>query len=161
MKSYYESREGSQPISDPSPSKPAGDEATPGQSAALENGNSFATEYHCNAEWHLSRLRSKYASLLHSFALHMSFNSERFYCSQVHLAAYFGCSRRAIWAAIHDLEGAGFFVRISSSPFHTNVYAVLDHPNWAEINAGKCTTIVRLKRPGQRKAQNSVGSCTR
>jgi hypothetical protein len=134
----------SQPVSDPIREGPEILRTKLGPSSVRKNRESPTTEYHCTAEWHFARLHSKYSALLHGFALHISTESGRFYCSQVRLAGYFGCSRRAIWTAIHELERAGFFVRISSSAFCTNVYTVLDHPAWAKRNPGKCTTKIDM-----------------
>jgi hypothetical protein len=143
MKSYANSQ-CSQPVFHPTRKGPEILRTKPRDVGFRENPDSLATEYHCTAEWHFSRMHSKYSALLHSFALHISTDSGRFYCSQSRLAGYFGCSRRAIWTAIHELERAGFFVRISSSAFCTNVYTVLDHSTWAKKNPRKCATKIEM-----------------
>jgi biotin operon repressor len=102
------------------------------------------TEYHCTAEWHLSRMRSKYAAPVYGFALRLSRKSGSFYASQIRLSEYFGCSRRTIWAAVQELEAIGFFVRISRSRFRTTVFTVLDHGTWAKRNPGKCPSKIEM-----------------
>lgn len=101
-------------------------------------------EYYCTAEWHFARMRSKYTALLHGFALRISVKSGRFYCSQIRLADYLGCSRRSVWTAIHELEKGGFLLRIESPCFWPNVYKVLDHSTWAQRNPGKCAVKIEM-----------------
>jgi HTH domain len=134
----------SQPVSDAIRKGPEILRTTSDGFSVPENGDAFTTEYHCTTEWHLCRLASKYATPIYSFALRISYLSERFYCSQDHLAHYFACTRRTVWSAIQELEKTGFFIRISSSPFCTNVYTVLGHETWAEDNPGRCATKIEM-----------------
>jgi biotin operon repressor len=140
----YALPEHSQPVSDPIRKGPEILRTKPGGSSVQENRDAITTEYHCTAEWHLSRMRSKYATPLYGFALRLSRKSGSLYVSQIHLAEYFGCSRRTIWAAVQELEAAGFFVRISKSRFRTIVSTVLDHVTWAKRNPGKCPTKIEM-----------------
>jgi hypothetical protein len=140
----YALPEHSQPVSDPIRKGPEIFRTKPEDFSVCKNRDAFATEYHCTAEWHLCRMSSKYAAPLYGLALRLSNKSGRFYASQVRLAEYFDCSRRTIWSLVRELEMAGFFVRISSSPFHTNVYTVLDHATWAERNPGKCARKIEM-----------------
>jgi hypothetical protein len=94
-------------------------------------------------------MSSKYAAPLYGLALRLSNKSERFYASQLHVAQYFGCSRRTMSTAVRELETTGFFARISSSSFHPNVYTVLDHATWVERNPGKCTTKIEMPWSGE------------
>ena len=110
---------------------------------------SDTSEYHCSTEWHLGRLRSKYASPLYNFALKISATSRTFFCSQLNLARYFGCSVRTIGTAVKELERAGFFVRISARAFQTNRYRVLRHKEWAARNPGRCTTRIEFPWTGE------------
>ena len=134
----------SQPFSDRERKGPEILRTKPVDYSVRENHDSFATEYYCTAEWHLAHMASKYAAPLYGIALRLSWRSQMFYASQIHLAGYFGCSRRTIGAAIRDLERTGFLVRLSSSHFHTNVYTVLDHASWAERNPGRCATKIEM-----------------
>jgi biotin operon repressor len=143
MRSYAHP-EHSQPISDPIRKGPEIIRKKPGDSTVRENHESFATEYHCTAEWHLARMSSKYAAPLYGFALRLSRKSESFYASQIGLAEYFRCSRRTIWTAVQELNAAGFFIRISKSPFRTTMYMVLDHIAWAKKNPGRCPTKIEF-----------------
>jgi hypothetical protein len=155
MKSYA-LPEHSQPVSGPIQKGPEILWTKPGDSSICENRDSFTAEYHCTAEWHFARLRSRYTSLLHGFAMRLSNQSGSFYCSQSNLAKYFGCSRRTIWTAIQGLEGSGFFLRtFPNCPFYTNVYTVFDHRTWADRNPGKCVT--RIEMPWSKEGQ-ALGS---
>jgi hypothetical protein len=134
----------SQPFSDRKRKGPEILRTKPVDYSVRENHDSFATEYYCTAEWHLAQMASKYVAPLYGIAQRLSWKSKMFYASQLHLANYFGCSRRTIWAAVRDLETTGFLVLRSSSPFRTNVYTVLDHDSWVERNPGKCTTKIEM-----------------
>jgi hypothetical protein len=140
----YALPEHSQPVSDPIRKGPEILRTRPKASSVHENHDATTAEYHCTAEWHLARMASKYVALLYGLALRLSSKSERFYASQVHVAQYFGCSRRTISTAHRELETTGFFARISSSSFHPNVYTVLDHATWAERNPGRCTRKIEM-----------------
>jgi biotin operon repressor len=148
MKSYA-LPENCQPISDPIRKGPEILRAKPEDFSVRANRDSFDTEYYCTGEWHLSRMKSKYAAPLYGFALRLSRESARFYASQSRLAQYFGCSRRTICAAVQELEAAGFFVRISKSPFRTTVYTVLDHNTWAKENPGDCAIKIEMPWSGE------------
>ena len=49
-----------------------------------------------------------------------------------------------VWAAVQELEEAGFFVRISKSRFRTIVSTVLDHATWASRNPGNCPSKIEM-----------------
>jgi biotin operon repressor len=133
-----------QPISEPIRKGPEIFRTKPKDFSVHANRDSLDTEYYCTAEWHFACMKSKYAAPLYGFALRLSRKSESFYASQIRLAEYFGCSRRTIWTAVQELEAAGFFVRISKSPFRTNVYTVLDHSTWAYENPDNCAIKIEM-----------------
>ena len=106
--------------------------------------DSSTSDYYCTAEWHLSRMKSKYAALIYAFALHLSRRSGLFYAAQNRMAEYFGCSRRTIGIAVQELEAIGFFIRASKRRFRTVVYVVSDHVSWAEKNPECCTSKIEM-----------------
>jgi biotin operon repressor len=110
----------------------------------LSNADLSSSDYHCTAEWHLSRMKSRYCAPLYTFALHLSNKTQLFYAAQDRVAEYFGCSRRTIWGAVQELENARFFVRKTKRQFLTIVYEVLDHTNWAKKNPGHCTSKIQM-----------------
>jgi hypothetical protein len=103
------------------------------------------SEYHCTAEWHISRMKSRWALAVYNFALRISKESGVFFCSAVGLAEYFGCNERSIRRAYEQLLEAGFFELTGQAPFEANVYKAIPHRVWAERNPGQCVT--RLASP--------------
>lgn len=55
------------------------------------------------------------------------------------MAAYFGVSRWTIARAIDHLVKQGFFEPINEDRFHSSVYHVVAHREWAEKHPGQCT----------------------
>jgi hypothetical protein len=98
------------------------------------------SEYHCTAEWHISRMKSRWALAVYNFALRISKESGVFFCSAVRLAEYFGCNERSIRRAYKQLLEAGFFELTDQVTYEPNVYKVVRHKLWAEKNPGQCPT---------------------
>jgi len=95
-------------------------------------------EYHCTAEWHLTRMKSRWALAVYNFALRISKESGVFFCSAVRLAEYFGCNERSIRRAHKQLLEAAFFELTDQVTYEPNVYKVVRHKLWAEKHPGKC-----------------------
>jgi biotin operon repressor len=95
-------------------------------------------EYYCSAEWHLAKLKSRYASLIYSLALRLSKSSGKFFGSGVNLGNYFGCHRNTVYKAIDELQDSGLFVLISQGYFEAKTYHVLTHEEWATKYPNEC-----------------------
>ena len=100
-----------------------------------------ATSYFCTAEWHLKRCMGDHitvAALLYPFALAISQESGRFYCSGQRLAKYFDCNPTTIYNAIAFLEYLEFFEYVATMVDGRKIYEVLSHGEWAKRNPGRC-----------------------
>jgi len=118
------------------PTQPSeGDE----QLAQKEQQGIIETNFHCGSEWHLSRLDSRAAALVHPFALRISKGSKRFAASATSVAQFFGLHRTTILRAYHELNELGFFELLEYGMFDTNIYRVLNHTEWAKEHPGLCT----------------------
>lgn len=102
-------------------------------------GDQFS-EYYCTAEWHISRMKSRWALAVYNFALRISKTSGIFYCSALRLAEYFGCNEKSIRRAHEELVGVGFLKLIDRPLFEASVYEPVKHKSWAEMYPGKCVT---------------------
>lgn len=99
------------------------------------------SKYFCSAEWHLRRYMGGHitlAALLYPFALAISKNTARFFCSGIELADYFNCSQTTVYANIQLLEDLGFFEYLQTFADRRKVYAVLTHSQWAKSHPGRC-----------------------
>ena len=102
-------------------------------------GDQFS-EYHCTAEWHITRMKSEYALAVYNFALKISKRSGRFFCSALSLAEYFDCDEKTIRRARKELLKAGFLKLSNQACFEPNVYEPVSHKSWAEKHPGQCVT---------------------
>jgi hypothetical protein len=98
------------------------------------------TSLYCSAEWHLARLKDRYAILIFNLALRLSRGNEnQFSASIPTLATYFGVAYKTIWRAIHSLRAEGFFIVLKEEPGKPVVYHVLTHREWVERKGdGNC-----------------------
>src|SRR5438445_9480081 len=97
------------------------------------------TPYHCCAEWHLSKIRSSPAcALIYSFALRISRTSRKFSCSAISVAEFFGLNEKTVRRAYRSLVAAGFFILLERGTFESNMYRVLTHNEWKEMNPHRC-----------------------
>jgi hypothetical protein len=95
-------------------------------------------DYHCGPEWHLAKLKSRFAAILYPFAWRISKKTKRFYCSAEQVAGHFGVSRWTVLRAINELEELGFFSLINKEPFRPSDYTVLSHQDWVKTHPDCC-----------------------
>jgi len=101
------------------------------------------THYHCSAEWHFSHLTGKgahTASMIYTFALHLSKKSGIFFASVPRLAEYFGVDERTVRKALRLLVTLGFFEIARQEPGASVRYKPVLHSIWKNLpkNAGRC-----------------------
>lgn len=111
-------------------------------------GDQFS-EYHCTAEWHISRMKSRWALAVYNFALRISDKSGRFFCSAEKLSNYFKCNEKSIRRAFKELLDAGFFELTHQGFFEPNGYKPVRHPSWAEKHPGCCVTKLEFPWSGE------------
>lgn len=95
--------------------------------------------FFCSAEWHLKRMKSRFACPLYNWARKLSKQSGGvFYASAEHVAEYFGVDRKTALSALAELAESGFFVIDRTERFKPNTYRVIDHKEWAKRHPGRC-----------------------
>jgi hypothetical protein len=101
------------------------------------------THYHCSAEWHFSHLKGKgahTASMIYTFALHLSKKHGVFYASIPRLAEYFGVDEKTVRKALHLLVVLGFLEIARQEAGASVRYRPVLHSVWKTLpkNAGRC-----------------------
>lgn len=111
--------------------------------------------YHCTSEWHLAKLKSRFAAILYPFAGRISSKTSRFHCSAERVAGHFGVSRWTVIRSIKELEGLGFFELIAKEPFRPSLYRVWSHSDWAKAHPDCCA--VRATYPWSGEEGDALG----
>lgn len=126
-----------------------------------EYNNSLSSYYHCSAEWHLWRLKDSgghktpFAAALYPFAFRISKNSNRFYCSAEGIAEHFGTSPDTVRRAMNALTTSGFFIVIDKEYFHSTIYRVVSHDDWAKAHPESC--VVKAEFPWSGEEGDQLG----
>ncbi len=127
----------------------------------MNNYDSSLAHYHCSSEWHLWQLkdrkdiRTPFAAVLYPFAFRISKNSGCFYCSAERIAEHFGTSPDTVRRAMDALTTSGFFVVIDKELFHSTIYRVVPHDEWAQAHPGRC--VVRTEFPWSVEEGDQLG----
>ncbi len=115
------------------------------------------TAFHCSAEWHLAKAKSKFTPLVYSLALKIAGGDGSWHASEVNVAEYFECSRASIIRAYAELVEMGFFILVRSGAktlredgrFGAGLYRILSHDTWAKEHPGQCTAKLQFPWTGE------------
>lgn len=112
--------------------------------------------YHCTAEWHLYKSKSKLAVPLYYLALKLGKNTGLFSGSLQRVADYFQVSYKTAWTAAHVLEEKGFFDVKSEEEGKPTVYQIIRHKDWALAHPSKCAEKISFPWSNEKKDQLGV-----